>query len=58
MPRQKSVYWMQKLSNLGNSKAIYWLSEFYMSGYGVAEKRAKGVFMIMDDVRNGNKQAL
>lgn len=55
---QKSFYWMQKSSNSGNSEAMYWLGEFYVSGYGVSENRVKGVAMIMDSARKGNKQAI
>ena len=55
---QKSAYWMQKSSNAGNSDAMYWLGEFYVIGYGVQENRIKGVSMIMDAAKNGNKQAI
>lgn len=55
---QKSAYWMQKSSNAGSSEAMYWLGEFYVSGYGVSKNRIKGVSMIMDAAREGNKQAI
>lgn len=55
---QKSAYWMQKSSNAGSSEAMYWLGEFYVSGYGVPENRIKGVSMIMDAAKKGNKQAI
>lgn len=55
---QKSAYWMQKSSNAGSSEAMYWLGEFYVSGYGVPENRIKGVSMIMDAAQKGNKQAI
>ena len=55
---QKSAYWMQKSSNAGNAEAMYWLGEFYVSGYGVQENRTKGVSMIMDAAQKGNKQAI
>lgn len=55
---QKSAYWMQKSSNAGSSEAMYWLGEFYVSGYGVSENRMKGVSMIMDAARKGNKLAI
>lgn len=55
---QKSAYWMQKSSNAGSSEAMYWLGEFYVSGYGVPENRVKGVSMIMDAARKGNKTAI
>lgn len=54
----KSAYWMQKSSNAGNTDAMYWLGEFYVSGYGVQENRIKGVSMIMDAAKKGNKQAI
>ena len=55
---QKSAYWMQKSSNAGSSEAMYWLGEFYVSGYGVQENRIKGVSLIMDAAKKGNKQAI
>lgn len=54
----KSFYWMQKSSNAGNAEAMYWLGEFYVSGYGVSENRIKGVSTIMDAAKKGNKQAI
>ena len=55
---QKSSYWMQKSSNAGSSEAMYWLGEFYVSGYCVPENRIKGVSMIMDAAKKGNKHAI
>lgn len=55
---QKSAYWMQKASNSGNAEAMYWLGEFYVSGYGVPEDRYKGVSIIMDAAKEGNKTAI
>lgn len=55
---QKSAYWMQKSSNAGSSEAMYWLGEFYVSGYGVPENRMKGVSMIMDAAQKGNIHAI
>ena len=55
---QKSAYWMQKSSNAGSSEAMYWLGEFYVSGYGVPENRIKGVSMIIDAAKKGNKKAI
>lgn len=55
---QKAAYWMQKSSNAGNVDALYWLGEFYVSGYGVQENRVKGVSMIIDAAKKGNKDAI
>lgn len=55
---KKSAYWMQKSSNASDVEALYWLGEFYVSGYGVQENRVKGVSMIMDAARKGNKLAI
>lgn len=54
----KSFYWMEKSANAGNSEALYWLGEFYVSGYGVQANRTKGVSMIMQAATKGNKLAI
>ncbi|MBE6648786.1 MAG: sel1 repeat family protein [Ruminococcaceae bacterium] len=55
---KKSAYWMQKSSDAGSSDSKYWLGEFYVSGYGVPQDRVKGVSLIMDAAREGNKKAI
>lgn len=54
----KSFYWMQRAMNAGNAEAMYWLGEYYVSGYGVKENRIKGVSIIMDAAKKGNKKAI
>lgn len=54
----KTVYWMEKSANTGSSEGLYWYGECFVSGYGVPENRIKGVSMIMDAARKGNKQAI
>lgn len=56
--KSKSFYWMEKSSNAGNSDALYWLGEFYVSGYGVSENRTKGVSMVIKAATKGNKLAI
>lgn len=55
---QKSFYWIQKSANAGNSEGLYWLGEFYVSGYGVSKNRIKGVNMIMQAASKGNELAI
>ena len=54
----KAFYWMQKASKKGNTDAMYWLGEFYVSGYGVSKDKMKGVHMIMNAATEGNKEAI
>lgn len=54
----KSAYWLQKAVNAGNLDAKFFLGEYYVNGYGVTENSTKGMGMIFDAARSGNKKAI
>lgn len=55
---RKTIYWLQKAADAGNSDGLYWCGECYVSGYGVQENRTKGVSMIIQAASKGSKQAI
>lgn len=55
---QKAFYWMKKSADAGDPEGMYWLSDYYGSGYGVKEDKMRAVNMLMNAAEKGHELSI